>query len=360
MKTERGNGRIYKREGCQFWYAQYYDLNGKIQRPSTGETDERKAYAHLAKLIAKRDVGVAVGTAYERTTLGELIEDVYKNYEVRALRSLLRTKACGAHLTEFFGERRKVKTLSSPELDDYVLMRQKEKASNGTIIRELALLQRAFTLGKRNRKIANPPAVPSLTPPKPREGFLTHPEWLKLHAALPEDLKDPVAFPYLSGWRVGEMKTLRWSDVDRLGKRIVLRPEHSKNGESRTLIFGADGWAIIERAAARQIPTVGEVFTREGRAIRWFYKSWIKARRDAGLPTLKVHDLRRSAIRNLVRAGVPESVAMKCSGHKSATVFQRYNVTSDADIADAMVALEKHLATLPTKTADIVPFRATA
>lgn len=123
---------------------------------------------------------------------------------------------------------------------------------------------------------------------------------------------------------------------------------------------GPELWAIIERAAARQIPEVPEVFHRSGRKITAFRASWLTACKAAGVPKLMVHDLRRSAIRNLVRAGVSEGVAMKISGHKTRSVFERYNVASEDDVAAAMITLEAHLAAQPQKAADVIPFRKTA
>lgn len=220
-----GSGHLFKRKGCKFYYGQYYNLAGELQRPSLRETDAGKARLKLNKLIGLSDAGQPVGSAFERTTLAELIEDVERNYEVKELRSLDRAQSCAAHLKEFFGERRKAKTLTSSLIDSYSLARQKEGAANGTIIRELALLRRALSLGKRNGKVANPPSVTTLTPGKPRQGFIAQAEWLKLREALPADLRDPVNYLYLSGWRVGEMLTLQWADIDRVGKAIRLRPE---------------------------------------------------------------------------------------------------------------------------------------
>jgi hypothetical protein len=82
------------------------------------------------------------------------------------------------------------------------------------------------------------------------------------------------------------------------------------------------------------------VFHRNGRQLRgWYYDSWRAACRKAGLPGRLVHDLRRSAVRNLVRAGVSEQVAMTLSGHKTRSVFDRYNITSSADQREAVQKL---------------------
>jgi integrase len=83
------------------------------------------------------------------------------------------------------------------------------------------------------------------------------------------------------------------------------------------------------------------VFTRaKGQPVVGFRKRWKKLTTLAELSGLLFHDLRRSAVRNMVRRGVPETVAMKISGHKTRAVFDRYNVTSEADLADAARKIE--------------------
>jgi len=158
---------------------------------------------------------------------------------------------------------------------------------------------------------------------------------------------------------------LAWADVDMLG-RVLLLPD-SKNGEGRTLALEGELWEIISRQwSMREYPkrdgTIGVsalVFHRQGRPVGDFRKSWQPAREAAEADGKLFHDFRRTAGRNMIRAGVSETVAMKITGHKTRSMFDRYNITSENDIRDAMRKTQNYLATAP-KQAQITPFKKAA
>ncbi len=121
---------------------------------------------------------------------------------------------------------------------------------------------------------------------------------------------------------------------------VRLRPELSKNRDGRVLPLRSELLDVIQRAGDRRRPDCPRVFHVDGQPIGDFPKPWKKARAASGLTGLIVHDLRRTAVRNMVRAGIPERVAMTMTGHKTRGVFERYNIVSESDLADAARKLD--------------------
>ena len=136
-------------------------------------------------------------------------------------------------------------------MSTYVRERQREGAANGSINRELAALKRAFTLATRAGKLNSAPYIPLLEENNSRRGFLDHGSFLALREALPKHLRHPVTFLYFSGWRVSEMRTLEWRDVDLAGREVRLRPEVSKNKDGRVLPLRGELLEIVESARER-------------------------------------------------------------------------------------------------------------
>jgi integrase len=142
-----------------------------------------------------------------------------------------------------------------------------------------------------------------------RQGFLDNAQFQSLRDALPVELRDPVTFLYMSGWRSGEMKTLEWRDVDPHNQMISLRPENSKNRQGRKLPLTGELLDILKRAHSRRRLGLSWVFHRGGKPIGEFRKAFQTAAKAAGLSGHYVpHDLRRCGVRNLTRAGVPTNV----------------------------------------------------
>jgi integrase len=190
------------------------------------------------------------------------------------------------------------------------------------------------------------PRVKLLPENNVRKGFAEAKHVETICKRLSPDVADGVRFAFSTGWRRAEVFTLTWSQIDWSGGFIRLEPGTTKNQEGRAFPITPALRAILERrqeltrrcerAQARIIP---QVFHRGGRAIHSFRRSWKEACKKAGVPGLLFHDLRRSAVRNLERASVPRSVAMKLTGHKTESIYRRYAIVAEADLREAGVKL---------------------
>lgn len=245
------------------------------------------------------------------------------------------------HLDGFFHDRR-ASGITTDEIRAYIEKRQKEGAANGTINRELAILRRMFRLAVEDGKLRDVPHFPILKEAPPRKGFLEHTDYQRLRQELPEYLRPVLAMGYYTSVRLGEILNLRWSNVDLANAEVRLDPGSTKNDEARTVPLMGELLEML--CIERQVKSDGEfVLTHAGQPIGSFYKAWKSATKRAGLTGLLFHDLRRTGIRNLVPAGVPERVAMAISGHKTRAVFERYNLVSGRDLKDAAAKLETYL-----------------
>ena len=176
-----------------------------------------------------------------------------------------------------------------------------------------------------------------------------------------------MTFAYLTGWRVrDEVVKLIWSNVDFKAETVRLEPGTTKNKDGRVIYMTPDLRALLEgqreKTLALQRQTdkiIPLVFHNEDYPIRNYYKAWHKGCEEAGLSGKIPHDFRRTAVRNMVRAGIPERVAMQMTGHKTRSVFDRYHIVSDGDLKEAAQRLSQaHLATKLATVAPLVPSEA--
>jgi integrase len=357
-------GRIFKR-GPVYWIA--YSHRGKEYRESARSEKEAAARRLLKKRLGEIGRGQLIGPQEEKVTFEHLAADLESDYFANSRRSRATLAGLLRHLREGFALMRAV-DITTDRVRAYVVTRQAAGAAKASINRELAALKRMFTLAVQAGRLSARPYIPALEEQNARQGFLDHGTFLALRAKLPEHLKDPVTFLYFSGWRVSEMRRLEWRDVDLGGGVIRLRPELSKNKDGRLLPLNGELLDVVQRAAERRRLDCPNVFHVEGKPVGDFRKSWQTACVAAGLgrlvpigdttpakrPKLRYaglipHDLRRSAVRNMVRAGIPERVYMALSGHKTRAIFDRYNIVSESDLAAATERLHEHLKAQPAR-----------
>lgn len=166
--------------------------------------------------------------------------------------------------------------------------------------------------------------------------------------ALREPVRPAATFAYITGWRIdSEVLPLEWRQVDFGAGEVTLDPGKTKNGEGRTfpmtreLREGLEQQRAITENLQRQLKIVcPRVFHRSGRPIKSFRVAFRTACREAGCPGRVLHDFRRTAVRNLVRAGIQERVPMQMTGHKTRSVFERYNIVSAGDLREAARRLD--------------------
>jgi integrase len=335
----RGMGRIFLR-GRTWWIA--YMAHGREVRESARSPRRADARALLKQRLGETASGRWAPPELRRVSFEALAALIVRDYEVNRRRSLDALKRRLKHLRQGFGDA-SAREITSERVRQYVSARLARGAANATVNRELAALRRMLRLGQLAGRVERLPAISLLREDNARQGFVSSTQFAAIRARLPEYLKDPVTFLYWSAWRPSEMRTLEWRDVELEAGLIRLRPERSKNYAGRVLPMVGELRAVIERALKNRRLDSPYVFHRHGRPLARFDAAWRRAAAQAGMGGVLTYDLRRSAVRNLVRAGVSERVAMELSGHKTRRVFDRYNIVSESDLRAALGALAGYL-----------------
>lgn len=346
----RGQGRVFERGTSNFWIAYYF--HGKEYREPGGKSRvaaEKKLKNRLKQIYGNR----FVGPQEERLTVDDLLNSLLLHLELKGAKAVRSVVSHMKPVREFFALTRAV-DVKTERLDEFARERLGAGKARATVNKELGALRQAFNLGRKQGRLSTVPYVSLLKEDNARQGFFERGDFEAVVAYLPEPVNDIARFAYWSGWRRGEILGLTWDMVDRSAREIRLRT--SKNGSGRVLPLAiGELWDIVERRwAAREISMedgtvklAQHLFHHGGRRFTEFKKSWATASNKAGVSGKLFHDLRRTAVRNMVRAGVPQSVAMSISGHKTTSMFYRYNITSDEDRRDALRRLESHQRSLP-------------
>ena len=197
-------------------------------------------------------------------------------------------------------------------------------------------------LGFQAGKVVRLPHFPTIRYDNVRTGFFERAEFEAVRNALPQHLRPLATVGYWMGWRRNELMKLEWRQVNLETGEVRLDAGTTKNRKGRVAYLPPEALAVLrawrsvttalERREGRIVPIV---FHRDGEPIRDFYKAWRAACKAAGVPGKLFHDFRRTAARNYVRSGVPERVAQAVLGHKTRSIFDRYNIVSEGDLRSA-------------------------
>lgn len=345
-KRERGQGGLLKLQNCRFWYAQWYDADGRQHRVSTKTEVKQEAEAALRRMMGDNERGLMPVSELRKVRYEDLRAGLIQNYTEKGNKSLL-TRADGSEfingieaLDKFFAGA-PLTRLTTDAAREFARKRLKDGVTNSTVNNSLALLRRMLHIAHEDGKLPVVPKIRLLKANPARKGFLPREKFEELLAALPKHLRPLVMLLYFCGVRLGEALQVEWKQVDLTRPIIRLESEQTKTSEPRIIPLPD----VLVRMLRQAEPKEGRVF--DGTNIR---KEWAKACAAVGLGTLGpvdgngdrrysgllIHDLRRSAIKNLMRMGVSEKVAMTISGHKTRAVFDRYNIIDEQDVLDAM------------------------
>lgn len=350
-KRERGTGGLFKLANSRFWYAQVY-RDGRPCRISTKCEVKQEAQAFLRNLLVEADLGRPFQGDVKKIRYGDLRAALLQNYTERGNKSLL-VDGDGNEfinglkaLDDFFGFKAddlgvSITKMTTDAARDFAKQRLNAGVTNSTVNNSLALLRRMLRIAHEDRKLDVVPVIRLLKANPARRGFLSREKFDELVTQFSDNLKPLVTFLYYCGVRLGEALQVEWSQVDLKATVIRLEDEQTKTGEARIVPLPDVLVTMLEQIKDRS----GRVF--DSKNLR---KEWMKACTAVGLGTMEpvdksgnrrytgliMHDMRRSAIKNLLKMGVNEKVAMAISGHKTRAVFDRYHIVDAADVLEAM------------------------
>ncbi len=377
-QSRRGIGTIWRPKNSRFWWIAY-SAGGKRHYESSESEKRGVAEKLLRSRLGDSDKGIAVNREVGKITVASALQHVIDdltmngrgtdNVQRRIDKHLKRTFAtadtpeCG-----YFHPDRKMATVTTADLTAYSAHRLAQKAAPASVNRELAIVRRAFRLAQRAGLLAAIPHVPMLQEDNVRTGFFERHEHEAIVAHLPESLRAPVRFAYLTGWRFkSEVLPLTVAQIDLTAGVVRLEPGTTKNRDGRTIHL-TDALRTLLTA---QLASVAALQTKgiitpyvfhydDGSRIRDCRKPWKAACTAAGYPGKLFHDMRRSAVRTLERSGVPRSTAMAMVGHKTESIYRRYAIVDSAMLKEAAGKIDAYAAAqqaTPPKKGQVRRFR---
>lgn len=337
-------GSLYKQKGSENWWMKYY-VNGRPKRETTSTADKAEADRILKRTEGKIADGHRVLDG--RTKYEEAADDLRQYYRTTRTRDIAEAGFRLKRLDTFFAGKL-ISRIGPADVRDYVEKRRKEGTADKTINNEIEVLIKMLRVAYENEKLPRLPIIHKLKVNNVRTGFFEREMYEKVRRFLAPDYQVVIAIEYAYGWRTqSEVLKLEWRMVDFQTGTLRLDPGMTKNDDGRIVYMTAEVQRLLKehmvRVAALEmgmkkiIPYVFPHLTgnHRGERIKDFKKAWKTACQKAGYPGMYRHDFRRTSVRNMERAGVPRSVAMKVTGHRSEAVYIRYAITNDEQLKDA-------------------------
>lgn len=325
---------LYKRLGI-FYIKVKDSATGKIIRKSTN-TGNKTLARQVEKELTERLIKGQWSSEANKLTFESMARDIETDYIINKRKSGGTLKTYLKSLSKFFGDM-KAQGITEAAVKDYKLKKLEEGLSNDGINGQLIILRRMLNLAKDNKKLHSVPKI-TLLKGKVRLGYFTHDEFLALRGYLPDYLKVLVTLAYHTGMRKSEMLGLQWNQVDLINGKISLTAEQTKNETPRVIYLRGElleAMTMQRNWVLQNFPNCPYVFTYSGDRLYYIKRQWKNALEQAGLEGKKLHDFRRTALTNMTRAGIPQIIAQKISGHKTESVFRRYNIVNESDLENA-------------------------
>lgn len=333
-------------------------IGGKKLRVCTRLRDLRSANEWAIQQKAAFGRGNTLALTSDRVDLKALCGMLETDYSANKRRTLKKVQARTKMLLDRLGNPPAL-SVTTDRLTAMVAELQREGYADGTINLVLAALKRAFFLAIYARRLSRDalPYIPMLTLRNARKGFFEPDELDLILAQMAPEHRPVVRVAYITGWRVeSELLTRQWRHVDFDAGWLRLDPEETKNRQGRMFPVIPSLRAALEdqRAITRALET------RRGCVIPWVFHRhtgarwrslqyvWQEARKAAGFPSRLMHDMRRTAARNLIRAGLSEGWAMSYTGHQTASVFRRYAIIDEGMLREGGAKLEAVLSKTTT------------
>jgi integrase len=326
------------------WWMRFRQ-HGKPVRVSTGTTSERTARAMLREKEGKIILGIPVIPAADRLTLNDGLAMIRRDYATNGRKSTRTLEARLEHLLQQFDGASRLGRITTGHVEAYKAYRLEAGAQPSTVNRETSTLARMGALARRQYGLHVSFLATALEERNVRTGFFEEDAFRRVLVHLGErpELAALARVAYVTGWRRGELLSRHWRHVDFDAGWLRLEPEETKNRDGRMfpLIQGLRDVLLgqrarveaIQRATATIIPWV--FVMDNAQPVRDFKRAWHTARKRAGVPGRLFHDFRRTAVRNLIRAGIPETVAMRLTGHRTRSVFARYAIVEEGMLKEA-------------------------